>query len=191
MWRRARRAADPRRYPAPRRGLSRPPRVAGRQRLAAVLANSPQARVPTRDAAVPPVIGIFANATGAKCLPLEWWTRFLSVLEPACADHAIVELLPAFARSMLEDRYPTFFSSDIRGLAAVQSALALPVSADCGVMHLADAAGAPTVGLFDGTDPGQWAPCGEGGTYVAIAGRTPEAVAADVIAHLRGGDALP
>ena len=190
LLRRARRDADYGRYPAPQLRLSPSEREYGRQRLAAVLANSPQARVPTSDATVPPVIGIFANATGAKCLPLEWWTRFLGVLEPACADHAIVELLPAFARSMLEDRYPTFFSSDIRGLAAVQSALALHVSADCGVMHLADAAGAPTVGLFDGTDPGQWAPGGEGGTHVAIAGRTPEAVAADVIAHLRRSDAL-
>lgn len=190
LLRRARRDADYGRYPAPQLRLSPSEREAGRQRLATVLAHSPQAaRVPTAaDAVAPPVIGIFANATGAKCLPLAWWTRFLGVLDSACADHAIVELLPASGRSMLEDRYPTFFSSDIRDLAAVQSALALHVSADCGVMHLADAAGAPTVGLFNGTDPGEWAPTGERGAHVIITGRTPEAVAAEVIARMHGAD---
>lgn len=191
LLRRARRDADCSRYPGPQLRLAPDECQAGRQRLAALLSHSPQASVQVAGGTVPPVIGVFANATGAKCLPLAWWTRFLHVLEPTCADHAIIELLPATGRSMLQDRYPTFFSSDIRVLAAVQRALALHVSADCGVMHLADAAGAPTVGLFDGTDPGQWAPSGAGGGHIAIAGRSPEAVAADVAAYLRGGDLPP
>ena len=191
LLRRARRDADYGRYPGPRMRLSEAEREAGRRRLAAVLAHSPQAHAVATDAAPLPVIGVFANATGAKCLPLDWWTRFLHVLEPACADYAIVELLPAFGRSMLGDRYPTVFASDIRTLAAVQHALALHLSADCGVMHLADAAGAPTLGLFDGTDASEWAPSGENSGHIPIAGRPPEAVATDVVARLRGTDALP
>ena len=192
LLRHARRDADFGRYPGPDLRLTAAERESGRQRLARVLSHSPQSRASAAagDAmALPPVIGVFANATGAKCLPAEWWMRLLAVVEASCPQWPIVELLPAFGRSMLDDRYPTVFSSDIRALAAVQAAMAAHVSADCGVMHLADAAGARTLGLFDGTDPGEWAPTGEGSGHIALAGRPPEAVAAELVQWLRSGAA--
>src|SRR5262249_29399050 len=50
------------------------------------------------------VIGIFANATGPKSMSTAWWARYLRVVEARLPDQAFVEIVPAFGRSMLDDR---------------------------------------------------------------------------------------
>ncbi len=123
------------------------------------------------------VVGVFANATGAKRHPSSWWNRFLPALESSLAGYRIVEIVPASGASMLDDRYPAFYASDIRKLASVLSGLTLYVSADCGVMHLACATGTPVAGLFNVTDPANWGPYGPRDIGIDSAGNAPERVA--------------
>ena len=104
------------------------------------------------------VVGIFANATGAKLLPAEWWHQFIDAFVAKHPHSVVVEIIPAFARSILNHRFPCFYSSDIRRLASVLSGLSLFISADCGVMHLACAAGTPVAAIFSVTDPDEWGP---------------------------------
>ncbi|HEY7872734.1 MAG TPA: glycosyltransferase family 9 protein [Rudaea sp.] len=101
-------------------------------------------------------IGVYAHATGMKSLPRAWWDEFLAMLAQRFPQHVFVEILPASGGSMLGDRHPTFFSGHARKLGAVLANLDLFVSGDCGVMHLASAAGAPTAGLFIASDIAGW-----------------------------------
>ncbi len=107
-----------------------------------------------------PCIGIFANATRNKLLSGAWWQAFIEAFRASLPGCRIVEILPAFGKSMLEDRFPCYYSSDVRKMAAVIANLDAYVSADCGVMHLAWASGTPTVGLFNVTNAEEWGPFG-------------------------------
>ncbi len=151
----------------------------GRDALASVLS--------TAGLAGKPAIGIYAHATGPKCYDLAWWRAFLARLEARYPDHAIVEVVPGFGRSLLEDRYPTFYSSDVRKLGALLSQLALYVSADCGIMHLASASGVPTAGIFSASDIEGWYVYGPHALTLDARGRTPEDMAAAIIAHRDAG----
>lgn len=121
-----------------------------------------------------PRIGVFANATGPKQLALAWWRRFLPTLVAGVPGARIIELVPASAHSMLADAYPSYFSSDIRRLAAVIANLDGCVASDSGVMHLAWATGTPTLGVFSVTDPAQWGPFGGGSSAIHVAGHSAE-----------------
>ncbi len=159
-----------REYPPPSLRLSAEETERGRHTLARI-AGAPDDRTPLR------CIGLFANATRDKLLGREWWNRFLAAFEPRAADHRLIEVLPAGGRSLLDDRYPGFYCSDVRRMAAVLANLSLHISADCGVMHLAWASGAPTVGLFSVTDPVEWGPFGARSRSLDLRGTTPEQIA--------------
>lgn len=171
-------AIDPgsQRYPLPDLRLSADERRQGRETLARLLASRPGLGDKKG------VIGIFADATGAKLLGEAWWRRFLDVLETRYADYALIEIVPAAAQSMLGGRYPTYFSSNVRKLVATLSGMSLYVSADCGVMHLACAAKIPTVGIFSVTNAAEWGPYGRNKYVVDAADRDPEAVAMQIVA---------
>ncbi|MGA9423229.1 MAG: glycosyltransferase family 9 protein [Rhodanobacteraceae bacterium] len=132
-----------------------------------------------------PCIGIFANATGPKRLGHAWWIRFLDAFEPQVTDHALVEILPAFGESLLDSRYPGYFSSDLRKLASVIGALDFYISADCGIMHLACAAGTPTAGIFTVTDVGEWGPYGDTNHAIDARSLAPEQAAQRVWGALK------
>lgn len=183
LLRRAAGEAESAEWPAPSLRLTDAERADGREQLSRVLGRDHEAG--TALAWTRPVIGIFANATGAKRLGGQWWSRFLSVLEEACGDHDFVEIVPMFGRSLLDHRYPAYYSSDIRKLAAMLSALSVHVSADCGVMHLADASGPRTIGFFAGAAPSAWGVAGPGNTNVYLTDRSPEQVAAEVADAIR------
>lgn len=147
-------AALVRPYPQPDLPLSDSERACGRHVLARLSLDAPQ------PGASGPRIGIFANATRDKRLASAWWNDFIAAFTTDVAGCRIIEILPAFGQSLLDDRFPCFYSSDVRRLASVLANLDAFVSADCGVMHLAWAAGTPTVGLFCVTDPAEWGPFG-------------------------------
>ncbi|RUL69426.1 glycosyltransferase family 9 protein [Dyella choica] len=105
-------------------------------------------------------VGIFADATGRKCYPAEWWNEFLATLRESSPHCAMVEIVPMHGRSMLASRWPSYFSSSIRRMGAVMAAMDLMISADCGVMHLAVASQVPTMGLFCATDVKVYGPYG-------------------------------
>lgn len=129
-----------------------------------------------------PVVAIFPNATGAKQYGEAWWNAFLGELKARVAPLSIVELVAADGQSRVSNRYPTYFTSDPRKLAAFIDAAGLYISADCGVMHLASATTATTIGLFNTTDLRRYAPYGgmnvgfwtEGEAAVVVARRVAE-----------------
>jgi ADP-heptose:LPS heptosyltransferase len=162
-------------YPQPSLVLTDAERACGRHTLARLSAVSQQTG---------PRIGIFANATRDKRLAGEWWRDFIDAFQPGVTDCQIVEILPAFGKSMLDDRFPCFYSSDVRKLAALIANLDAFVSADCGVMHLAWASGTPTVGLFKTTDPGEWGPFGPRMGWLQLDGATPADMARQAVKRL-------
>jgi heptosyltransferase-3 len=136
--------------------------------LAGILSNADQ---PLRR----PVVGIFANATGAKRYPEVWWRELIVALVHAVPYVSIVEFVPMHGTSMLDSAWPAYYSSDIRRMGAVMAAVDLVISADCGVMHLAVASGVPTAGLFSVTDPTVYEPYG----HASLAFQTDTLTAAD------------
>lgn len=122
-------------------------------------------------------IGVFTSATGNKDLGLDWWRRFILVVAKNRPDVHLVEIVAHDGRASFGTTIPTYFSTDLRRLAAVLSGFALFVSADCGVMHLACASGTDTVGLFRETDTLEWGPYGPRDLALEVASREPEAVA--------------
>ena len=130
----------------------------------------------------PRIVGIFGNATGNKLLGEEWWTRFMQALEAAHPEHRFVEILPHSGESMLGSRYPAYFSTDLRKLACVLSALDVYISADCGVMHLACASDVATLGIFTVTNAAEWGPYGPGRHVIPAQDKQPEDVARSIAA---------
>ncbi len=157
--------------------LSDGERAQGRQMVDELLRHSGQL-------ADGPVIGIFANATGAKRYSGEWWRSFIAALRLALPSCRLVEVVPAHGSSMLEGKWPGYYSTSSRRRAAVMSAVDLMVSADCGVMHLAVASGVATAGLFSVTDEAVYGPYGSGCSVRSGAEDDVAAVVASVLAAL-------
>lgn len=115
-----------------------------------------------------PVISIFTYATAEKLLPAEWWEDFYERLQQEFPAHEIVEVLPAENVSQIGFQAPAFYSRDIRQIAALIANTSVFIGADSGMMHLANASGTPTVGLFSVTDPERYTPYGNNSTAVDI-----------------------
>lgn len=130
--------------------------------------------------ATPPVVGIFANATGAKRYPMEWWGEFIDTFMALCPQASIIELIPMHGRSMLGSEWPGYYSSDIRRMGAVMAGMDLLITADCGVMHLAVASRVPTIGMFCVTDSSVYAPYGKGSCALPTHGLSPGETARQV-----------
>ena len=127
------------------------------------------------------VIGIFANATGTKRYPREWWSDFIAAIENAFPHCGIVEIIPMHGRSMLGSEWPGYYSTSIRRMAAVMAGVDLMISADCGVMHLAVASKVPTVGMFSVTDSSVYAPYGPGNRALLTQGLSATEAAQGVV----------
>lgn len=123
-----------------------------------------------------PVVGIFANATGAKRYDEKWWVQFVGTLQAALPDVLIVDVLAEHGHSQLGGEFASYYTRDLRRLASVISNMDAFISADCGVMHLAAASGTPTLGLFSVTCPTKYGPFGLADAAVD----TTEMTAADV-----------
>lgn len=111
-------------------------------------------------------ISIFTYATGAKCYTPEWWLPVYEKLQARFPDYNIIEVLPAENVSQIHFAAPTFYSHDVREIAALIANTAVFIGADSGIMHLASAAKAPTVGLFSITDATKYGPYGNGSVTV-------------------------
>ncbi|MDE2307676.1 MAG: glycosyltransferase family 9 protein [Xanthomonadaceae bacterium] len=172
-------------YPVPDIRLDHAELARGRQVLGRLFA-APQLPVPRRR-----TVGIFANATGPKLLEPDWWMRFMKTLEARCPDCQLLEIIPMFGRSMLDSRYPTYYSSDLRKLASVLAALDAYISLDCGIMHLACASRVPTLGIFTTTNADEWGPYGPGNHVVQASDMTPETTASSIAAIVEAGAQEP
>ena len=131
-----------------------------------------------------PIIGIFANATGDKRFASEWWRAVVDVLRVEAPRLRLVQLLPEDGSGRIADDLPTVRSSDLRRVGAMLAASSLVVSADCGVMHLADASGAAVLGLFKTTQPSRFGPRGPASEALLASDESPAALAARIISRL-------
>lgn len=129
----------------------------------------------------PPLVGVFANATGDKRYPVAWWREFIDAFKTLCPTASILELIPMHGRSMLGAEWPAYYSSDIRRMGAVMASMDLMITADCGVMHLAVASRTATTGMFCVTDASVYAPYGRGNHPVRTHGLTARQVACLVV----------
>ena len=147
-------------YPSLNIRLSEQEQQQARKALAAVLGESVQR------SRAKPVVGIFANATGAKRYGAEWWVEFVHALQTLQPDVQIVDLVAEHGQTQLGGDFPSYYTRDLRRLASVIANMDAFISADCGVMHLAVASGTPTLGLFSVTCAVKYGPCGH--THTAV-----------------------
>jgi ADP-heptose:LPS heptosyltransferase len=108
-----------------------------------------------------PILSIFTYATGGKIYSKEWWKVFCDQLDEKLGDRfAIVEVLPFENVSQVDFRYPAFYSTEIREIAAFISHTSLFIAADSGIMHLGCASHIPVIGLFAATREYMYRPYG-------------------------------
>ncbi len=129
--------------------LTKSERCEGQRRLATALGPGGQSR---------PTLGIFAHASGDKCFPADWWSRVITELRSQVPMLRLLEFTPADGHARLGGDITALHTPDLRLLGATLAATSLLATADCGVMHLADAAGARVLGLFRTTDPSRYGP---------------------------------
>ncbi len=144
------------------------------------------------------VIGLFAEATGKKRYCQEWWNDFVSAVRIASPNCSIVEIIPVHGRSMLDSKWPGYYSTSIRRMASAMAGVDMMISADCGVMHLAVASGTPTIGMFSVTDARIYGPYGSHNAHLVTQGLSPEQAAKKAVELYResfweraGGQASP
>lgn len=107
-------------------------------------------------------ICIYTYATGTKCYSEEWWTRLYGLLKEKYEDrYNIIEILPKENISRINFKAPSFYSMDLREIAALIANTILFIGADSGIMHLASASGTPTIGLFSVNNMDRYQPYGE------------------------------
>lgn len=156
--------------------LTESERCTGQDALARVLRDVKQRHLPK--------LAIFPNATGSKLLAANWWHDFTTELVAQRGEVCVIELVSADGASRLGGGYPTYYTSDPRKLASFIEAAGTYVSADCGVMHLAAATRATTVGLFGPTDPARYGPYGGDNAAIVCDDGCPRLAARQVAAHL-------
>jgi heptosyltransferase III len=130
-------------------------------------------------------LAVFANATGSKCYSRDWWRAVLERVRHPIRNLNIVEFVPDDNEPRLPGLAQPKFTRDLRLLGSALAAASLVVSADCGVMHLADAADASVLGLFKTTDPLVYGPRNARSTWMNAADSNPAEVAARVESLLR------
>jgi len=104
------------------------------------------------------IICIFTYATDDKCYSKTWWLNFYDKLKVTFPSYNIIEILPVENLSMINFKAPSFYSKDIREIAAVIANTAVFIGADSGIMHLASAAQVPVVGLFSRANQAEYQP---------------------------------
>ena len=110
---------------------------------------------------------IFTYATGNKCYSKAWWSTFYTALKTKFGDtYNILEVLPAENVSQIDFKAGSFYSKDIREIAAVIANAELFVGGDGGIMHLAAATSATTVGLFSVTPTHKYRPYGNKNDFI-------------------------
>ncbi|MFT7252530.1 MAG: heptosyltransferase-3 [Flavobacterium sp.] len=111
-------------------------------------------------------ISIFTFATGDKCYSEDWWNEFYSKLLIQFPDYNIVETLPVENVSQINFKAPTYYSKDIREIAAFISNTKFFIGADSGMMHLACTTRTPVIGLFSATPIEKYGPYGKNKTGI-------------------------
>ncbi|MEX0734469.1 MAG: glycosyltransferase family 9 protein [Steroidobacteraceae bacterium] len=132
------------------------------------------------------VIGFFASARGQKNLGMQWWRDFWQAYLEVRPDTAPLEVLPNASHPPVNGEFATVHCPSPRMLAATISHVSGFFSADTGPMHLASAAGVPTIAFFNWTHPATFGPIGPKDVAMIVNGMTPQEVArecADIVSR--------
>jgi heptosyltransferase-3 len=114
-------------------------------------------------------ICIYTFATGNKCFSKTWWASLYDELMKKYSDtYNIIEILPKENVSQIDFKATSYYSLDIREIAAVMANTILYIGADCGIMHLASAAGIRTMGLFSVTSIDRYMPYGNNSIAIDV-----------------------
>lgn len=113
-------------------------------------------------------IAIYTYATGAKCKDSTWWVPFYEKLQTTFPDYSILEILPVENVSQIDFAAPSYYSKDLREIAAVTSHVAIWIGTDSGMMHLAACTPTQVIGLFSVTNPDIYGPYRKGSSSVNI-----------------------
>lgn len=108
-----------------------------------------------------PIIAIFTDATGDKKLSIDWWQKLVDSLKIHHPEVMVVELISAKQHQSTLTGVESISVKKLRKLAATLANVALFITADGGPLHLAAAAGTPTLSFFTTTNPEQYAPVGD------------------------------
>jgi ADP-heptose:LPS heptosyltransferase len=112
-------------------------------------------------------ITLYTYATGDKCYSESWWLTLYERLKDRYEDeYNIIEVLPVENVSQIAFKAPSFYSKNIREMAALMANTEIYIGADCGIMHLAAAANIPVVGLFSITNTNVYRPYNAGSVAV-------------------------
>lgn len=107
-----------------------------------------------------PTLSIFTFATGNKCYSKAWWNEVYNELLSVFPEYNILEVLPVENVSQIDFKAPSYYSKDVREIAALLANTSIFVGADSGMMHLSCASGVQTVGLFAVTKEKKYRPYG-------------------------------
>jgi ADP-heptose:LPS heptosyltransferase len=131
------------------------------------------------------VIGLFAEATGKKRYDQDWWNAFVAAVQSASPECSLVEIIPVHGRSMLDSKWPGYYSTSIRRMASAMAGVDMMISADCGAMHLAAASGVPTIGMFSVTDARVYGPYGPHNAHLITESLSPQQAAQKAVEFYR------
>ena len=106
------------------------------------------------------VITIFTFATGNKMLPQLWWNQFYELLKINFPMYNILEVLPIENVSQIGFKEKTFYSQDIREIAALIANTSIFIGADSGIMHLSSSSKTTTIGILSGSFKTKYEPYG-------------------------------
>lgn len=109
-----------------------------------------------------PTLAIYTYATGVKRYDATWWNEFYQGLLERLSSCNIVEILPVENVSQIGFAAPSYYSKDLRDIAALISHVHLFIGADSGMMHLASAAKTKVIGLFKADNMDIYAPYSNG-----------------------------
>lgn len=113
-------------------------------------------------------ICLFTYATGNKCYDQKFWIPFYEDLKKRYPEYNIIEVLPIENVSQINFEANSFYSKDIREIAALIANTKMFIGADSGMMHLASSSFTPTIGLFSVTDIESFKPYGNKSKAVHI-----------------------
>lgn len=136
-------------------------------------------------------IAIYTFATGAKCKDHTWWVPFYELMKQRFPDYSIIEILPFENVSQIHFAAPSYYSKDLREIAAVTSQVALWIGTDSGMMHLAAATPTPVIGLFSVTDPEVYGPYREGSCSINIGTKSYDLILMEIEKILKPIKATP
>jgi ADP-heptose:LPS heptosyltransferase len=130
-------------------------------------------------------IGIFRDARGEKKIDDQWWKEFIETMHTLDDSFKFIDILDPNNQIPLHKNMEIISEKNLRTLAAKISNLNAFICADTGPMHLASAAGTATVALFKTTTPTLYGTLGKKDLSLVISGKTTQALAEEIIKHLK------